>query len=81
MKTDKRRSVKRVDIDLKEEMGCWPGRNEHCPNRREWAVFHDEHAAKQDFDPYTSVYIGTCSRHLPLALQHHPTALNFVRPY
>jgi hypothetical protein len=66
---------------LKEEMGCWPGRTENCTNPREWAVFHSEEEAKLWFDYLSSVYIGTCSQHLPLALQRHPSALNFIRPY
>lgn len=66
---------------LKEEMICWPGRGDDCQKPREWAVFHDKEEAELPFDYLASVYIGTCSEHLPLALQRDPTALNFVRPY
>lgn len=66
---------------LKDEMACWPGRGEGCAKPREWAVFHDEQEAALPFDYLASVYIGTCSEHLPLALRRDPTAINFVRPY
>lgn len=66
----------------KEELGCWPGRSLGCQKAREWAVFHDfDEAAIKTFNYMDSIYIGTCSEHLSLALQWHPTALNFVRPY
>ena len=66
---------------LKEEMSCWPGSSFGCEKSREWAVFHDKLEAELPFDYLCSVYIGTCSEHLSLALQRHPTALNYVRPY
>lgn len=68
-------------VGTKEDLGCWPGRTEDCQNPREWAVFHDAAEAELPFDYLASVYIGTCSEHLPLALRRDPTALNFVRPY
>lgn len=65
----------------KDELGCWPGRAENCQKPREWAVFHNEEEAALPFDYLASVYIGTCSEHLPLALRRDPTAINYVRPY
>lgn len=65
----------------KNDLVCWPGRSKNCGRPREWAVFHDENEAKASFDYLTSIYIGTCSEHLPLALHYHPTALNYIRPY
>lgn len=52
-----------------------------CVNGRDWAVFHDRSEVDKPFNPWTSVYIGTCSYHLPKALRHDPTAENIVRPY
>jgi hypothetical protein len=66
---------------LKEEMPCWPGQSENCEKPREFAVFHEQREAELPFDYLCSVYIGTCSAHLPLALRRDPTAMNFVRPY
>lgn len=66
---------------LKNEMICWPGRSEGCTKPREWAVFHDAQEASLPFDYLASIYIGTCSAHLALALRRDPSAVNFVRPY
>lgn len=67
-----------VTYAAKKDLVCWAS---GCLQLREWAVFHSEEEAEGFFDFRFSVYIGICSEHLPLALQRHPTALNYIRPY
>jgi hypothetical protein len=65
---------------VKTQLICWPGRNENCREQRQWAVFHDLGEAAKPFDALLSVYVGTCTTHLPKALRYDHGALNIVRP-
>lgn len=62
-------------------LNCWAGRAINCQQPRTWAVFHSLDEAIKPFDCERSIYIGTCSQHLTIALRYDPTALNIVRPY
>ena len=74
-------SGKELRINEAANLPCWPGRYEECQAGRYWAVFHSLDEAVKPFNPFTSVYIGTCNHHLPEALRHDLGAFNIVRPY
>ena len=74
-------SGKELRINEVPQLTCWPGRTKGCKNKRAWAVFHSLDEAIKPFNQVRSVYIGTCTEHLPEALRYDPTALNIVRPY
>lgn len=77
---DKRRCEAHKEMTTMPQLICWPGRNENCREQRQWAVFHDADEAVAPFDALKSVYIGTCTAHLPQALRYDPGAVNYVRP-